>query len=47
MVQIDETGHTDILVPNCQWCGQELDGHSKDGLHDGCAEELKEALESN
>ena len=42
MVQIDETGHVEILVPLCRWCEEPLDGQSKDGFHVVCFEEYRD-----
>jgi hypothetical protein len=37
---LDETGHVEIILPACHWCGQEIDGPSRDGMHLSCAEEF-------
>ena len=38
--QLDETGHVEIVLPECHWCRQPLDGCTKDGMHLKCAEEF-------
>lgn len=40
MITQDETGHVEITVPLCHWCGEQLSGECENGLHKACAEEL-------
>lgn len=40
MVQVDETGHIEVVVPLCPWCEEPLNGRIDGGLHEQCAEEL-------
>jgi hypothetical protein len=45
MVQVDEAGHAEILIPVCPWCDKPLDGPNKNGMHEACYEEY--VAESN
>jgi len=37
---LDETGHVEVVLPDCCWCGEPLTGLIKDGMHAKCAEEF-------
>lgn len=45
MVQADEVGRTEILIPVCPWCDKPLDGAGENGMHKACYEEY--VAESN
>jgi len=42
MVQLDETGHVEVVTPLCHWCEEPLDGAGENGMHGPCANEYRE-----
>lgn len=38
--QLDETGHVEIILSDCHWCGEPLDESGKDGMHERCVKEF-------